>query len=374
MVTTSYPRSGDGSEAAGAFVADLAAYLSRDIQMRVAAPGDRQTVDRDASGIEVFRYATAGRPLSTLSPLRPSDAIEIVRTLARGQRAVDRALADGKMTHVLALWALPSGHWARRAARRHGLGYSVWTLGSDIWSLGRLPGVRQFLRGVLRDARYCYSDGLQLARDTESIGGREATFLPSARAGGGQRAEPVRPASPYRLLFLGRWHANKGVDLLLDALALLGPADWARISQIRIAGGGPLNFQVSAAIQALQARGHPVWEDGYLDAAAAQEALASADIVLIPSRIESIPLVFSDALKAGCPVVAMPVGDLTDLVSERGVGWVADDVSATSFAAALRRALEGDPSGRKEAVAELAREFSLEQVAKRLMGDLGPVS
>ena len=59
----------------------------------------------------------------------------------------------------------------------------------------------------------CYSDGIKLAEDTRRIAGREVQFLPSTRRIGRVRSEPPRAAAPYRLLFLGRWHPNKGIDL-----------------------------------------------------------------------------------------------------------------------------------------------------------------
>lgn len=370
MVTTSYPGAGDGSEAAGAFVAELAAFLSTTTPVQVVAPGDRETVEKESSGVTVFRYATSGRALSTLNPLRPLDAFEIARTLMRGQRAVNRALAVSPAEHILALWALPSGEWARRAAKRARIPYSVWTLGSDIWSLGPLPGVRQALARVLQEAEHCYSDGLQLAGDTRAIAGRQVQFLPSARSGKGQRPAPVRIAPPYRLIFLGRWHPNKGIDLLLEALEQLGSNDWARIDHVRIAGGGPLQANVARSVRKLQELGRPVQLEGYLDSKGAHEALVTSDIVLIPSRIESIPLVFSDALKSGCAVVTMPVGDLQRLVAEKSVGWVASDVTATSYSVVLRDALKEGPAHFSDSISGLARDFSLEHVGQRLLKEL----
>ncbi|MPT43185.1 MAG: glycosyltransferase [Klebsiella sp.] len=65
----------------------------------------------------------------------------------------------------------------------------------------------------------------------------------------------------------------------------------------------------------------------------AEAAIVHADCLLIPSRIESIPVVFSDAMKLGRPVVSMPVGDLPQLVGS-GVGILARQVSSQAFASA----------------------------------------
>lgn len=363
LVTTSFPLQRDGSEAAGSFVDDLAQELARHGSVRVVAPGSDNRIEEWAPGVTVHRYAAPAKPLSTLRLWHPRELLQIAAVLRAGAAAT-AAAAAGPARHIVALWALPSGEWARRAARRRGIGYSVWTLGSDIWSLGRLPLLRQLLARVLRGARRCFSDGLLLAQDTREIGRCAVEFLPSTRRLDAQRVQPLRVAAPYRLLFLGRWHPNKGVDLLLQALALLTPADWDRIERVEIVGGGPLQEQVHAAVQQLRDAGRPLLVHGFLAKPEAEAALLRADFLLLPSRIESIPVVFSDAMKLRCPVVSMPVGDLPGLIP--GCGVLAAEVTPQAFAAALRAALAQSPQDFADGMAAQAQRFDLAQVAARL--------
>lgn len=369
MVTTSFPIRADGSEAAGSFVSDLTEELARHLPVRVVAPGPRSTRERWADQVEVFRFAAPNKPLSTLAPWRPADLVAIHRVLREGEHATREAVQVGPTSHILALWALPSGHWARRVSRETGVPYSVWTLGSDIWSLGRIPLVRGHLRRVLRDAHTCYSDGFKLAEDTRRIGGREVAFLPSTRRIERTRIAPLKSAPPYRLLFLGRWHPNKGVDLLIDALRLLHEDDWRRIEAVELCGGGPLESQVKQGIAELRASGRPVELRGYLDKAAAEDAILRADYLLIPSRIESIPVVFSDAMKLGCPVVCSPVGDLPRIATD--VGIVASAVSVVAWADALRAALATAPSTYQTGIASQSTMYSLDGLARQVLQTLG---
>ncbi|NCT66719.1 MAG: glycosyltransferase family 4 protein [Rhodanobacteraceae bacterium] len=340
-------------------MSDLAEELARHVPVRVVAPGPRASCETWSLGVEVFRFAAPEQPLSTLKPWKPAELLTIRRVLDAGEEATRRAVQSGPTGHILALWALPSGHWARRVARASGVAYSVWTLGSDIWTLGHIPLVRTYLRRVLRDAKACYSDGLKLADETRRIGGREVRFLPSTRRIERTRTEPLRSAPPYRLLFLGRWHLNKGVDLLIEALRRLTDDDWQRIETVEICGGGPLEPVVRAGIDAFRAAHRPVELHGYLDKAAAEDAMLRADWLLIPSRIESIPVVFSDAMKMGLPVVAMPVGDLPGLVAGHGTGHIASATSAEAFAHALARALDDAPSRFLQALSGMSARFDL---------------
>lgn len=360
LVTTSYPESGDGSEAAGAFVADIAQTLAVRSPVRVVAPGKRAGTIETRDGVEIRRFAGTGRPLSLLSPTRPADWPAIISTL-RSLRAITLAAgSDGSIAHTLALWVLPSGWAAAALQRAHGVPYSVWALGSDIWSLGRRPGLRPVLRRVARGATHCYADGLQLGDDAARLSGVAFDFLPSTRRLEGQRTRPPASTPPYRLLFLGRWHPNKGIDLLLDALALLDDDAWTRIAEVRIAGGGPLEALVRERVAVLQSAGRPLRLDGFLDRAQASSAIGDADWLLIPSRIESIPVVFSDAMKLGCPVIATPVGDLPQLFATGALGVLADGTAPADIARAIVMALASNPRLLMPAVRAMAQRFDLQ--------------
>lgn len=366
VVTSSFPIRADGSEAAGSFVADLVEELAKHGDVRVVAPGPKAARERWSEYVEVCRYAAPARALSTLKPWRPRDAYWLWRILRGGQQVTRDAVADGA-TQVLALWGLPCGEWARRATRGSDIGYSVWMLGSDVWTLGRMPVVRGWLARVIQQARQAWADGYQLAADAATIGGVDVDFLPSTRRIDLVDPPPVRSQPPYRLLFLGRWHPNKGIDLLVDALALLDADDWSRIETVEIQGGGPLQALVRTRVTALQRDGHPVMLGHFLAKPEAEAALARADWVLIPSRVESIPVVFSDAMKTGRPIVAMPVGDLTALFDHAACGQLAGAVTATAFAGALREALCVDPVSFHAAVGAHAETFDLTTLAERLV-------
>ena len=364
LVTSSFPIGRDGSEAAGSFVVDLVEELARHIEVRVVAPGHATSLERWAERVTIHRYAAPVQPLSTLKPWRLSDSRWIWRVWRGGMQATGNAAAGGAAS-ILALWALPCGAWARHAARAHGIGYSVWMLGSDVWSLGRLPMMRRMLRTVMRDARHRYADGLQLARDSEAICNLPVEFLPTTRALATRDPPPIASAPPYRFVFIGRWHRNKGIDLLLDALALLGDSDWDCIAEVAIYGGGPLRTLVHEKAKPLLDAGRPLVIGGFIPKAEAECAIVRADWLLIPSRIESIPVVFSDAMKLSRPVIATPVGDLPQLVAG-GCGIVCAAVDPPAIASAIRIACR-DRAERAASLAACAERFSLRKVAWQIL-------
>jgi glycosyltransferase involved in cell wall biosynthesis len=360
LVTSSFPIVGDGREAAGSFVADLAEALAVHVPLLVVAPGPQALREKWSDRIEVLRYRAPPWPLSTFRPWKLAHISWVARVLYYGLATTRTAVGDDA-AHVLALWGLPCGEWARRAARARGIGYSVWMLGSDVWSLGRVPVLRGWLARVIRESACAYADGHQLAEDAQRIAGVPVEFLPSTRTIGLIDPPPPHGLPPYRLLFLGRWHHNKGVDLLMDALRMLNDTDWSRIECVEIQGGGPLEQLVREQGDLLRACGRPVEVGRYLNKSQAEAAVVRADWVLIPSRIESIPVVFSDAMKLRRPVIATPVGDMPRLLAGHPVGVCSRDATAVAFAAALRAVLGSASIGCATAFADVAAQFSLDR-------------
>lgn len=343
LVTTSYPDGTPGSEAAGGFVKDFAQELATKARVTVIAAGS--FYEQSTSGnLTIRRFAVPRLPLSLLNPLRPTDWIAIFLTLRRGGKALESLVKEDRPDHVFALWALPSGYWAYSISKKYEIPFSIWALGSDIWSLGKLPVVRSMLRSVLKNASSCYADGYQLGLEVEKLSGKVCHFLPSTRRIGAISPRQLSARPPYKLAFLGRWHPNKGIDLLLDSLSRLSNADWLKVAGIRIFGGGPLADTVKLRVEALKAEGRPLTLGGYLGKAEASALLCWADYLMLPSRIESIPVIFSDAVKLGTPIVSTPVGDLPRLYSIYKFGVLAGETTASAYCEAIKAALNHAPS------------------------------
>ncbi|MGV6826003.1 MAG: glycosyltransferase [bacterium] len=311
IVTTSFPQVGDGSEAAGGFVRDFAKKLVTKSTVAVVAPG--QEAGREITeNVLVYRYWAPSQPLSTLKLLNPFDWLKVLRTYFNGQKIVLEAAEHFKPDFILALWVMPPGLWARRASRKLDVPYATWALGSDIWKLSRIPFIKLTLKSVIRQASASFADGYGLADDVRYLSDKPCEFLASARelpvCGTSVQLKP-----PYRLLYLGRWHENKGIDLLMEALLDLDQEIWEGIEEVRVAGGGPLAKVVQEKCAELQRHGRPVAMLGFQDAQQAANLLVWSDAVIVPSRIESVPVIYSDAIQARRIVLATPVGDFPRL-------------------------------------------------------------
>jgi glycosyltransferase involved in cell wall biosynthesis len=230
--------------------------------------------------------------------------------------------------------------------------YDVWALGSDIWRIRKIPLLGRFLlKKIIGRADRVFADGLGLCRDVEEISGRQCEFLPSLR----DLPEPCLTSTEapdddwIKLLFVGRYHYNKGPDLLLDAVRQL-PQELKAKLDLRMYGVGSMKQALIKDLRQHELTSFISINDG-IEAQKFVDELFRADYLVIPSRIESIPVVFSDAMQMGVPVIATPVGDLRALIEEHRCGVLADDVSASSLARALERVLS---CGRRDDYAENA--------------------
>ena len=161
---------------------------------------------------------------------------------------------------------------------------------------------------------------------------------------------PARAAARRRLgldgdrriaLFLGLVRPYKGVELLVEALARLGPddRDWFLVVAGEPWGGAgeTLAAAVAAAGVADRVRLNLRWvpEDEL------PILLAAADLAVLPYRSASQSAVAPIALAHGVPVLATAVGALPELVRDGVNGRVVEPGSAAALAAALAE-LDGE--------------------------------
>lgn len=138
---------------------------------------------------------------------------------------------------------------------------------------------------------------------------------------------------PQTLLFLGRLEADKGIFVLLKALARLR-ASHPDLRAV-LAGEGDLAAVRQAAAEAGVAG--LIELPGWVAGEAKAHCLARAGVFVLPSRFEGLPMALLEAQAAGLPVVASRVGGIPQVVSdgENGMLHAPDDDADLARALAL---------------------------------------
>ena len=172
------------------------------------------------------------------------------------------------------------------------------------------------------------------------------------------------PQDAVLVAHIGRLAPVKGQRELIAALARVEGVHAVLIGE-DLESGGAYRSELEAEAVRLGVADRVVFA-GYRPAAAAE--LAEVDSLVLPSRIEGLPVVVLEAMARGKPVVATPVGGTAELVADGVTGILVHD--ADELAAALGRLRDDPDEARRLGEAGRRRveeKFSEESMTRRVL-------
>jgi glycosyltransferase involved in cell wall biosynthesis len=133
------------------------------------------------------------------------------------------------------------------------------------------------------------------------------------------------PAGRRRVLFVGRFDRQKGVDALLHAMSRIQVTSFGWFVGGSVLGdGAQLNFPPN------------VRSAGWLSPAEIAPYYESADVLVVPSRWEGFGLIAVEGMRAGLPVIATRVGGLTEIVEHGVTGLLVEPGNPRALVEAVR--------------------------------------
>lgn len=347
-------------------------------------------IDRSLGGVSAYvqllakelgrltELIVATRP--TANPLHLENCRVVCLPLPLGQimefrrqwiRLLKRERPD--VVHINGIWMLHT--WiAQREAQRMGIRTFVTPHGMlEPWILNRHRLRKQAALKLYQASALRQADGLVATAESERaqllrLGFNErVSTIPN---GIDARGISLRTnwAGRGQVLFLSRIHPKKGIELLIEAAAMMGDA--LRGYTVTVAGEGDAAYvsglKARAAESGLRCTfnfvGGVYGDDKW-------RLLREADVFALPTLSENFGIVVAEALACGTPVITTKGAPWADLTA-RGCGWWIDR-SAENLAAALREALSLSPADRERmgrAGRRLVEEkYSAESAAKALM-------
>jgi glycosyltransferase involved in cell wall biosynthesis len=334
LITNRYPAHLD--DVASPFVRDFHLGL-KEKGVEVFAFTPYYETEKKSPDEDVIRFKWAGgkKVVGALNLFNPKEALELFSFLKNGKRQLLAELEKIKPDSCLALWALPSGWFAYWAKRRLGIPYSVWCLGSDIYVWAKKPLLRGIIKKVLKEADSLFADGFDLKEKVEKLAGKKCLFLPSMR----RLPAPLSQAigldeSKTNFLYLGRWEKKKGLDDLIKALALVRK-ETVQIN-LHILGWGDYEMEMRKLMTKLKLK-EEIKIVGKVSTSLVASYLRESDCLVIPSKGDSIPLVFSEALQMRTPMIVTDVGDMGHLVKKFDLGKVVPCGDVQKLAGAMMK-------------------------------------
>ncbi len=331
VICHGFPPYYGGAEHVAWYLAREAARTGRwEVKVLTSDIGGRLPAQESRDGLDIVRVRAPKRAWARHT------TGELVRFLLAARRPTDRLARTWRPDMTLAHFSVPAGQLARGLNRRHGIPYAVVLHGSDVpgYQPGRFRWVYPLLKPVVRAVWkgstpvIAVSEALAvLARDTWpggpvtviENGVDTETFRPSGQAPAG---------GALRLLVVAQLIERKGIHVLLEALSRL-PA--AMAWRLDVCGTGPAEAALRAQAAAL-GLGERVTFRGLVAHDALPDVMRAADVFVLPSSQEGLPLALLEAMATGLAVAATPVGGIPRVVTGNvnGMRLAVGDVGGTA--------------------------------------------
>ncbi len=253
-----------------------------------------------------------------------------------------------------------------RAVFADGRPVSQPTRGEMIFAFLRAP-ILSFLETLtVGTADLVVAPSHETAREiTEDYKAHSVTVIPN-----GVEALPLPPRNPAtacRFLYSGRLRTRKAVAVLLEAWALV-IAEEPEV-RLTVVGSGEQRKALDLQHQRL-GLGESVAFTGGVPREEMLRLYNQADVFVLPSIYEGLPLAILEAMAAGLPTVVTKVSGNPEAVSHGETGWVVPAESADALATAML-ALVRDPAERKAmglaAAQRLQEYFSIPVVSRQYL-------
>jgi glycosyltransferase involved in cell wall biosynthesis len=352
FLTHSFPRS--RGDAPGSFVLRLAeAMRGEGADVHVVAPGARGlSAEESFDGVPVERFRYAPRRYETLAytgtmaeDVRASFTakLALVGFLGSEFRTAIRAARRLEPDLVHAHWWFPGGlvgSWLNGLSRVP----LVTTLhGTDVRLARSVSVARPLFRSVVARSATVTAVSRWLADEARALmPGVEPIVAPMPVAD--ELFTPGGVRSTDRLLFVGRLNSQKGLALLLRALAITETR-----AGLDVVGSGPDEAELRRLAGELGVADRVSWFEP-LPQPQLAEFYRRAAALIVPSVDEGLGMVAVEGLLCEAPVVAFASGGVTDSVRHDVTGVLVPpgDVAALARAidGVLRRADRGAALGR----------------------------
>jgi glycosyltransferase involved in cell wall biosynthesis len=370
FLTHAFPRH-DG-DASGEFLARFATALhAQGVQVQVvapAAPGEDITYKMNGTGVDRFHYAPRKyETLASESNLaeRARDSWKARFTLLGFLGAEFRSAVKARRAIqpdvVHAHWWFPSGLVGTWLSRLSHMPLVTTLHGADVRLARSVSVSRAAFRHVLQHSHVTTAVSHWLAFEAQSI-----VAIPSPIVAPMPVATdlftPGGARDTKRLLFVGQPGTQKGLDILLRALAQLPQA-----VSLDVVGDGEGRAAMEQLAGELGVTSRVRWH-GALSREALVARYRAASALVVPSADETRGIVAVEAALCETPVIAFESGGLPEIVQHDRTGLLVRSRSADALAQSITHLFERDDQGR--ALGEAGRlhalaTFAPESVARR---------
>jgi len=167
------------------------------------------------------------------------------------------------------------------------------------------------------------------------------------------------------LIFVGRLRPEKGMQYLIEAMRLIRN----KRSSVRliIVGEGPEEYGLKRLVEQLNLE-HCVTFMGNVPNEKVPKYMAIADVFILPSLSEGLPIALLEAMAAGLPIIATRVGGIPCVLEDGKNGLLVNPGSSSDLAEKILMLMRSPELMKKmsEANREKSRSYSWENIVSQL--------
>jgi glycosyltransferase involved in cell wall biosynthesis len=307
------------------YISNLLPAVTEAFDVSVAAHGDGPL--RAAcveAGVRFIQLRHVRRPLS---PLR--DVLGLIELTKLFRRL---------HPNIVHLNSSKVGVLGRLAARLAGVPVCIFTVHG--WAFKASDGFAAFVYRLLDRATRPLTTAIVCVSETERNVGlaartctaAQAVVIRNAVAVPARRRRELAGTRPLRLISVGRLAEPKDFSTLVSAVGLLPRGG----VELQILGDGPQRTTIEQQIRRLGLENAVVLVGTVDDV---PERLIEADIFVLSSRSEGMPMSILEAMAAGLPVVASDVGGIREMIASDEAQFLVRPGDAGALAEALTQLL-----------------------------------
>jgi glycosyltransferase involved in cell wall biosynthesis len=167
------------------------------------------------------------------------------------------------------------------------------------------------------------------------------------------------------IFYAGRLVPAKGIDILLEAFSNLARKDSS--VKILLAGDGPLKDILQKQTASLDLEKNVQFLGLRTDIS---QLLNIADIIVLPSRWEGLPMILLEAMAARKPILATRVGGIPEIIEHGKSGWLVPPENQQALAEAIALLLSSKELCQQlsdGALEKVSAQYSIKPIIQQLL-------
>ncbi len=252
-------------------------------------------------------------------------------------------LIKNRIQHIHNHFGDSSGSVTMLASQLSGVGYSITFHGPHIFFEPTLLALREkvrFAKFIVCISNYCRSQ-MMLFSDAEDWHKLYIVHcgVDVAAYSTGEPLAKILVNDAFKLLYVGRLAAEKGVPVLLNSLIAL--KNEGHNFHLTLLGDGPERADLEHKVKQHGLQEH-VHFGGFASQETVRTTLQNSEVFILPSFAEGVPVSLMEAMACGVPVIGTNVGGVTELIQHGVSGLVVSPSDEVSLKQAIVSYMENE--------------------------------